>query len=224
MIRKAVISAFFLGLGASAAQAAGGPYVVDDSVILGAGECHVESWYSHAGSGDDLIAVAPACNIADVVEITLRGDFLRVGGTRSEVITLQGKSELFRIGQSAFGLAVVGGLAYGTDSNDIDEVYAFAPLSLPVHEDVLVNLNGGWAWDRAARQHMATWGAQVAYTVTPNFEVIGEVFGASRGQGGFQVGVRPWLIADRFHLDFVYGRGVLDNRGDTWTAGLVAVF
>lgn len=189
---------------AGSALAAGGPYVVDDAEILERGRCEIEAWHTRGGRDDYSTTVAPACHLIPGVELGLGATFAREAGDRAESFGLEAKTIFVEPKDGGVGFGLAGGFEYGRQSNRVDGVFAFAPLSLDPVDGVRLNLNIGWEWEREERRHFATWGVGGDWAALPRFSVIGEVFGRHRGKVGAQFGVRPELIEDRLHVDLTY--------------------
>ena len=53
------------------------------------------------------------------------------------------------------------------------------PATFQALENLKINLNGGWLYDRPNELHWATWGASVDWSVNDRITLIGEIYGSS---------------------------------------------
>ena len=61
--------------------------------------------------------------------------------------------------------------------DDVSTVLVNIPATFQALENLKLNLNGGWLYDRPNELHWATWGASFDWSVNDRLTLIGEVFG-----------------------------------------------
>lgn len=209
---------------AGPALAAGGPYAVDDAEIVERGACELDGWHARGDRDNHETVAVGSCQFVPGVQLGISATFGREAGESAESFGIEGKTVFRETSPSGIGVGLVAGADYGRQSDRIDTVHAFVPLSFDPIETVRLNLNVGWEWDREDRRHFATWGAGATWAALPRFALIGEVFGRDRGRAAAQLGVRPEIIEGTFHLDLVYGRNLTDEARDWVTIGGTLAF
>jgi hypothetical protein len=173
------------------------PFFTDDARVVDAGHCQLETYYKEqrAYSGSEFWFL-PACNPASVpflsgVELTAGGN--RIEGERNFI--LQGK-KLFKALQTngsgyAASLGVLGSNPY------VNGIASFSFLD----DRAVVHTNLGLLKDQG------TWGIGLeALLIASRLYGILETFG-QRGQTPTQhVGLRFWVVPNRFQIDATAGR------------------
>ena len=206
------------------AQAAGGAYAVDDVEVGGVRSCKVESWASFADNSDFIGTVSPACvvNLGRPVELNAQLQRFGSGGEWGSTLTFKGKTTLIPIEPNKIGLGLIAGTTFDLVNRVTNGVFVTLPVSFQVHEQVRVNVNGGWLWDPSAGEHAATWGAGFEWNFVKPLTLIGEVFGvAAPGQRDprFQAGLR-FTPQEDFDIDLIYGRNITGEHANWITVGL----
>lgn len=200
---------------------AAGPYVVDDADITSAGHCQVEAWTSlRRGSGTAAV-VAPACTPSSLpnTEFTVTGrrdeggSFLGLGVKRT-----------LGSGGTTHGLAVSVQGDWNARTGELTALAANAPLTFRWGDLAQSHLNLGALHDPPAQRARLTYGAAIDMRIAPRLTLAAEAHGDSRGQAGWQAGLRSHLAGDRLDLDLTVGQPPGSN-GRTWiTLGLAAAF
>lgn len=210
-------------LAPAALNAAGGPYVVDDAEPLGAGECLAEAWHTRHRAGGDASVAGLGCHLGGA-EWSLYGVRGRSGDARDDAVAVQAKWQLRAVEGGVPGIALVFGGGADTRVGHLAELYALLPMTWTPAESLRLNLNLGLVRDRSAAQWSTTWGAGMDWQLLPRLHLIGERFGDDRGEGGWQLGLRPVLRVDALHLDLAWGRDLDGIPGSAWSLGLAWAF
>jgi hypothetical protein len=209
----------------SSVYAAGGAFAVDDSEIAKPGDCKVESWLSLADNKDLIGAVAPACVVDLGRPVELSAVFQRFGsgGEWGTSFTAKGKMNLVPVEANKIGVALVGGTGHDLLSGEHTAVFFAVPVTFQVHEQVRLNVNAGWNWDRPNDRHFFTWGAGFEWNFVKPLTLIGEVFGQVGREGPedprFQLGLR-YTPVESVDFDVIYGRNITGERANWITLGL----
>ena len=214
----------------SAGTHAARPFVTDDARIVDTGSCQIESFVKRQrGHREDEIWFLPGCTPVGQVELTLGG--MRTdnpnAGTSSTAIA-QAKTLLRELRTNDFGLALTLGAAR---LNAIDpslargwSAYVNVIGSLSVLDDAaVIHANLGSIRDRALSRTLGTWGLGAEITLTSRLSAIVEGYGQEADRPGRQIGLRFWVVPNRFQVD-----GTLGSQSgvpDTWTSlGIRALF
>jgi len=185
---------------ASEARAAR-PFVTDDARIVDQGHCQLETFYKkqHAYSGSEFWFL-PACNPSFVplengLEITVGGN--RIEDERNLIV--QGKKLLKPLQPNGAGFAVSVG-TFGSEPY-VNGIGSFSFLD----DRAVIHSNLGYLENRP------TWGLGLeALLWAPRVYAILETFG-ERGEKPTQhVGIRFWVIPNRFQIDTTYGQQASD--------------
>lgn len=219
------------------AGAAGGAFAVDDSEVGKPGECKVESWASFASNGNFIAAVAPACVANLGVPVDLSGQLQRSrdDGVWSTGGTLKAKVNLISTANHPFGLGLAGGNSWDLASGASTGSFVYVPVTVPIRENVSINVNGGWQYDAVAKIHYLTWGAGFEWNFVKPLTLIGEVYGQAgrlpEVEAGdppspntireprTQVGLRL-TPQDNFDIDLIWGRNITGENAHWVTLGL----
>lgn len=200
---------------------AAGPYVVDDADITPAGRCQVEAWTSlRRGSGATGV-VAPACTPSSLpnTEFTVTGR--RDGG--GSFVGLGAKRTLGRAGTTP-ALALSVQADWNAHTGEMTALAVNAPLTYRWGDGIQAHLNLGALYDLPGGRAQLTYGAAIDARIAPRLTLAAEVHGDSRGQTGWQAGLRSHLLGDRLDLDLTAGQPPGSN-GRTWlTLGLATAF
>ena len=81
------------------------------------------------------------------------------------------------------------GATYDFTTGDVSTVLVNIPATFQALENLKLNLNAGWLYDRPNEVHWATWGASFDWSVNDRLTLIGEVF----GQLGHEIEDSPHL-------------------------------
>jgi hypothetical protein len=206
------------------AQAASGGFFVDDVEVGAVGSCKVESWVSFASNRDFIGVTSPACvvNLGRPVELTAQFLRFKADNVWGTDVQLKAKTNLIPIEPSKIGLGLFGGVTLDILTGEASNVFAVVPVSVQVTEQIRVNLNGGWVWERETGLNAAIIGAGVDWNFVKPLTLIGEVFAiAAPGQSNprFQLGLR-YTPVENIDIDLIYGRNIVGEQANWITLGL----
>lgn len=215
---------------AKPALGANGATAVDDTDIDPVGVCKVDSWLSAASNADRIGLVSPGCvfNLGVPTDISAQFIRSRADGTWNNSAAI--KFRTFRIPADGGRISVLfsAGATYDLSNGLVSSVAVNIPVTFQLVENMKLNVNGGWLYDRAAELHWATWGASVDWSVNDRISLIGEVF----GQLGHRVEDQPSLSDPRMQFifrlkpnenvdfDIAYGRNITGVPANWITVGL----
>ena len=212
------------------AFAANGAVQVDDTDVDPVGACKVDSWAQFASNQDRIGVVSPGCvfNMGQPVDVTFGfqrsrsdGDWSTYGGVKFRTLMVEG-------GVGKWSLLFSTGASYDFTSGDVSTVLVNIPATFQALENLKLNLNAGWLYDRSNEVNYATWGASFDWSVNDRLTLIGEVF----GQLGHEIEDSPYLNRPRaqfaFRLkpnenvdfDVIYGRNITGENAHWITLGL----
>src|SRR5205814_2758493 len=134
------------------AHAANNAYAVDAADISEVGSCTVESWLSAATNTDFSAVANPSCavNIFRPVELSLQTVRSRSDGDWSTTLAPKAKWNLVPTGIGKFGMSFYAGGSFDATTGENLAAFAVVPLTYRLSENMRINLNGGWLWDRMA--------------------------------------------------------------------------
>lgn len=217
--------------------AAGGAFAVEDAEIGKPGDCKVESWASFATNHNLVAVTSPACVVNFGMPVEVGGQFER---SRADSVwettgVLKGKANLIPVEGHAFGLAIMGGGIWDLRTGASNGGFINVPVTFQVRENVRINLNGGWHYDRADRTHSAIWGASVEWNFVKPVTLIAEVYGeygnlplAEEGEAPTaratrepraQIGLRI-TPHDNVDIDLIWGHNIRGENAHWMTVGL----
>ena len=217
--------------------AAGAAYQVDTSEVSEAGNCKIESWVSWASNRDFIGAVTPTCafNVYRPLELSAQVSRSSADGEWATGIAPKAKMNLAPSGIGTFGLAVSATTAFDLITRENTAIAMTIPATMRLSENMRINLNGGWLWDRIADRHYLTYGLGFDLRTSDNvWTLTAEVFGqagpseqsgdpAGLVQPRFQTGVR-YRPVDRFNIDLIYGRNIAGENAHWITLATVVRF
>jgi len=215
------------------AHAAGGAYVVDVADVGAPGNCKVESWLSLADNHDFIGSVAPTC-VVDFfrpVELNAQISRFRADGEWGSAVAPKAKTNIIPTGIGTWGVAISSTAAIDLTTGEMAAVAATVPATLRLSEDMRININGGWLWDRIVDRHYLTYGLGFDWRTSDNvFTLTAEIFGlagssefAGVTQPRFQAGIR-FRPVDRFSIDFIYGRNLVGENANWLTVATTVRF
>lgn len=226
MRRGAILAGLALaGLaGASPALAAGGARVVDDAAVETAGVCNIETWLTASTDANRLFQFAPACTPRALSTLELGGSITQswAPGSDDTVLGAAVKVNLRDETTRGWGVAVSGGIGYSVDRTEVDSANINVPLTIPAGR-FRFNINASWLWSRA-EGHSAFVGVQADFTVSPNLDVMAEVFTRDTGRAGGQIGLRWTPGGGNVDFDLIAGRYIDGVTPTSLTAGLITRF
>ena len=218
--------ACLLGLAPMTVSAAGGHFVVDDTVVAGPGNVVAEVWYSRQSSGNDERVAVLNYGLHSRGEIGLEAGRERQEGVDNDLVGLTSKWTLAEYAAEGIGVAVAGGVFADPDTDRFQEAEVFFPVAVPLggNDRAMFRYNLGWSHQRDADDRdVLTWGFGAEAELVPRVSAIVEIYGDQRDSTEIQTGVRLDL-ADLAALDVGYGRERRDRGTSWWTVGLAAEF
>ena len=208
----------------SKAQAAGGPYVVDDGAINAPGECNIDAWFSanrHAGSTHSE-TLSPACTFSGLPSVQWGTALSRADGETQ--VNPQLKAQVLQ--RESLEIAVAAGAHVALDRRHaFDGADLNIPLTWQPLQSLRLNLNAGWthAYDDGEQNHRLTWGSGFEYQLAPALTLIGERYGQRGGDQAWQAGPRLHL-GGFVDVDLIVGRSLNGDRDQWLTTGATVRF
>jgi hypothetical protein len=211
-------------------EAANGGVAVDDTDVDPVGACKVDSWAQFASNRDRNAVVSPGCvfDFGRPVDVTFGFQRQRSDGEWSTAGSVKLRTLIVEGGVGKVSLLFSAGATYDFTADEVSQVLVNIPATFQALENLKLNVNAGWLYDRPNEVHWATWGASFDWSVNDRFSLIGEVF----GQFGHNIVDSPHLndpraqLAFRFkpneNLDFdvIYGRNIMGENAHWITVGL----
>jgi hypothetical protein len=216
------------------ARAAGAAYAVDTSDINSVGACKVESWLSWASNQDFTGVTNPVCVVDFIqpIEVSSQISRTQADDVWATAFSPKLKMNLWPSGIGSFGLALSSNASFDGKTGENTAVTVTAPATIRLSENMRLNLNGGWLWDRVTDLHYLTYGAAFDLRTADNvWTLTAEVFGQA-GQSDvpsviqprFQVGLRYRPGGDRFSVDLLYGRNIAGEHANWITVATTIRF
>lgn len=214
------------------ARAANGAYAVDAADISEAGSCKVESWMSAAANTDFSAVANPSCVVDPFrpVELSLLTNQSRSDGDWSTTIVPKAKTNFVPTGIGKFGFSFYAAGSFDALTGENLTAFAVAPATFRLSENMRININGGWLWDRTVDRHYLTYGLGFDWKFTDVLQWTIETFGqagVSNIPGAvrprFQTGVR-YRPNEIFSIDLIYGRNITGENANWITIGTTIRF
>ncbi|MFJ2365957.1 hypothetical protein ACIPIN_19995 [Pseudomonas sp. NPDC087697] len=210
----------------SKANAAGGPYVVDDGAINPPGECNVDLWNKsvrHDASSSDLV-LSPACTFKalPMVQLGAAIEYNRDDGESETQLSPQLKAQLWNREDLGLQLAAAASTHFVINrAHSFDGADLTLPLTFTPFQALRLNFNAGWtqAYDNGEQNHRWTWGTGVEYDLIDSLTLVAERFGQQGAQQAWQAGPRLH-IGERIDVDIVVGRNLTEDRDQWLTTGV----
>jgi hypothetical protein len=225
-------AAILAGFPAGAAQAANGAYAVDAADIGEAGSCKIESWLSAATNTDFSAVANPSCvvNPFKPVEFSMNMNRARSDGEWSNTFAPKAKTNIMPTGIGKLGFSFYAGGSFDALTGDNLTAFAVVPATFRLNENMRLNFNGGWLWDRSFDRHYLTYGIGFDWKFTETLQWTIEAFGQA-GQSEtpsvvrprFQTGVR-YRPDEIFSVDLIYGRNITGENANWITLGTTIRF
>lgn len=183
---------------------AGRPLTTEDASVLDDKRCQVEAWVDRSREASQAWLV-PACNFGAGIEWQAGAARERESGaSRLSETYAQAKFLLRPLeGDAAWGAGVVAGVVRRPVNERFrgwDHPYVTLPLSIAIG-DARVHVNAGWARDREAGRHLATWGLAAEAPLLPQITGVAEAFGQNSERPFLRAGARMTLVKDSLDLD-----------------------
>jgi len=214
------------------AWAANGAYAVDAADISEAGSCKIESWLSTATNTDFSAVANPSCavNIFRPVELSLQTVHSRSDGDLSTTVAPKAKWNFVPTGIGKWGVSFYAAGQFDATTGENLSVFAVVPATYRLSENMRINLNGGWLWDRMADRHYLLYGASFDWKFTETLQWTIEAFGQagaadvpSTVRPRFQTGVR-YRPNEIFSVDVIYGHNITGENANWITIGTTIRF
>lgn len=201
-----------------------GHYVVDDAVLIDARSCEAEIWYTDTDGAGHGTFLSPTCRLDGQWQVTATAGFLRASGEHAELYGLEAKALFLDRDTHGFGLGLVAGTEYLSESGRWDVAFAYVPVSFePLPDRTLLHVNLGVERDRGEADRTAlTWGLGTEAHLAGRLGLVATVFGEDRSgsHAVMQAGPRLNLLGERLFLDLTWTRELGGDRQEAWTAGI----
>lgn len=204
------------------AYAGGGAHIVDDADIEEPGRCHVETWGTANGGRSGLGHLGVACTPGKIpaLELGIATEYERAATDHGFVATPSFKWSLLS-SETGVGVALSGNVQWNGRRNRFDAGDLIVPVSIPISEQIRVNLNAGWSHDDEDERRDAMFrGAQVEYAFHRQASVMAEIFRRQGARTGFQSGVRLTPGQGDMDIDVLYGHYTDGASTHAYTVGL----
>ena len=208
-MRPATASGLATFVLASAALAAGGAHIVEDSEVLEPGLCQVDLWVTRFDPGAGYANATPSCTLESLPRLQWGLQFQHYWFNEPQVPDqLLGPTLKVNLVPEDKGVGV--GVFFSSGVNlrtgDLELATLLVPVTIPMNDHLRLNLNAGWQYLRLAdTPDDFFWGAQVEAKVGEETSLMLETFGRARGATAGQMGVR-WRPNDGpINFDFLVG-------------------
>src|SRR5258708_1072832 len=231
-IGKAAALAVLGWLSADEARAANGAYAVDAADISEVGSCKVESWLQAATNTDFSAVANPSCavNIFRPVEFTLQSVRCGSEGDWSNTIATKAKWNIAPTGIGKLGYSFYAGGSFDALTGENLTAFAVVPATYRLSENMRINVNAGWLWDRTVDRHYLTYGVGFDWKFTEVLQWTIEAFGQAGAtdtpsvvRPRFQTGVR-YRPNEIFSVDVIYGHNITGENSNWITIGTTVRF
>src|SRR5260370_4086934 len=177
-IRLAVTAAVLAGFRAGVARAANGAYAVDAADISEVGSCKVESWLQAATNTDFSAVANPSCavNIFRPVELSLQTVRSHSDGDWSNTIAPKAKWNIAPTGIGRLGYSFYAGGLFDALTGENLTAFAVVPATYRLSENMRINVNAGWLWDRTVDRHYLTYGLGFDLKFTQGLQLTIQAF------------------------------------------------
>ena len=231
-IGLAIAAAISAWLSASEASAANGAYAVDAADISDVGSCKVESWLQAATNTDFSAVANPTCavNIFRPVELSMQTVRSRSDGDWSNTIAPKAKWNIAPTGVGRLGYSFYAGGSFDALTGENLTAFAVVPATYRLSENMRINVNAGWLWDRTVDRHYLTYGVGFDWKFTEVLQWTIEAFGQAGAtdtpsvvRPRFQTGVR-YRPNEIFSVDLIYGHNISGENANWITIGTTVRF
>jgi len=224
------VAAAIVACAHSAGTQAARPFVTDDARIVNSGGCQIESFVKRQRRHqEDEIGFLAGCAPVAMVELTLGGvrtDSAEEGASNAAIA--QAKTLLRTLRTNDFGLALSLGATRLNPTGPVQQT-GWAPslnvigsLSL-LNDNATLHANLGSVRDRVLSRTRHTWGLGAEIVFNARLSGIVEAYGQEADRPSRQLGLRFWLVPNRFQVDGTLGSQSGGSRA--WTSlGIRALF
>ena len=207
------------------AWAANGAYAVDAADISDVGSCKVESWLSTATNSDFSAVANPSCAVNIFRPVSLQTNRSRSDGDWSTSIAPKAKWNIVPTAIGKFGVSFDAGGSFDALTGDNLTAFAVVPATYRLSENMRININAGWLWDRTVDRHYLTYGLGFDWKFTEVLQWTIEAFGQAGASDipnvvrpRFQTGVR-YRPNEIFSVDVIYGHNITGENANWITIG-----
>lgn len=206
---------------ASPACADGGAHVVDSANVETPGVCHLESWATIFEAGHGLLNLSPACTFESWPALEV-GASLQHTQDHTDAMAAGPAIKLnVRSSDTGMGIGIIANAALDLKTGRPETAALIVPVSLPVGDRLLINLNGGWTYAAGRAHHSQLfYGAQAQAIIARDLSAMMEIFGDSRELPGAQAGLRWTPKGGRLDIDLLAGHRVDGNDARAITLGI----
>jgi len=221
------IAGISVGFPGGIARAANGAYAVDAADISEVGSCKIESWLQAATNTDFSAVANPSCavNIVRPVELSLQSVRSHSDGDWSNSIAPKAKWNIAPTGIGRLGYSFYAGGSFDALSGENLTAFAVVPATYRLSENMRINVNAGWLWDRTVDRHYLTYGVGFDWKFTEVLQWTIEAFGQAGAadtpnvvRPRFQTGVR-YRPNEIFSVDLIYGHNIMGENASWITIG-----
>jgi hypothetical protein len=228
---RVIAAACAVGIAAIAVEPAyaARPFVTDDARIVDAGGCQIETFYKRQQrEGESEFWFLPGCTpakVLDQTEFTVGGYKTNnsVLGSASTTIA-QVKTLIRPLTTDGWGFAAtVGaarqpqGLSPGSDSAWNPYINLVSSLSF-AQDAMVVHVNAGALRDKGVERTLYSWGLGTEIALKGRLAGIAEAYNQEGETPSSQVGLRLWIIPDRWQMDATLGTQNASAARRTWTS------
>jgi hypothetical protein len=211
---------------AGEARAANNAYAVDAADISETGSCKIESWLSSATNTDFSAVANPSCVVDPFklkpVELSLLTNPARSDGEWGMTLAPKAKINLVPTGVGKWGLSFYAAGSFDARTGENLTVAAVVPATYRLSENMRINVNAGWLWNRSIDQNYFTYGIGFDWKFTETLQWTIEAFGQAGAANDSPSSVRPRVQTglryrpnEVFSLDLIYGHNIT-GEGANW--------
>ncbi len=213
---------------APAFAVAGGHYIVDDANLIEANRCELELWHTRIDGGGYDAFVSPTCRFGGNYQFTAVFGNERDEGENEQVYGFEAKTLFTQLDTHGYGIGLVVGSEYLTETSQWETLFAFVPFTLPLADErALVHVNLGWERERSEEtRNTLAWGLGSEVEIVGPLGVVAEIHGNDRSgrESSIQAGPRLALLNDSVLLDATFGRELGGDNTRTYTLGMTYAF
>ena len=154
----------------------------------------------------------------------------RSDGECSSTIQPKAKTNIVPTGIGKLGFSIYAGGSFDALTGENRSAFAVIPATFRLNENMRINVNGGWLWDRSVDRHYLLYGIGFDWKFTETLQWTIETFGqagqsdtSSVVQPRFQTGVR-YRPNEIFSVDLIYGRNITGESANWITLGTTIRF
>lgn len=205
------------GLFALSANALADQYVVKEAALEPAGQCNIGAWHERVDGDNHLTMASFKCNPTGQFNIGAEIGNLEAGGTDDTIGAVNFKTVMqpAALGQVGYGVAVDAG--FSDSFSDFDGLDFTVPVSVMLHQRIVVNANAGWNWARNA-DNALTAGIGTEIGLFEHLHAIGEFYGDEHDRNAMQAGLR-YQLGRNGYVDASYGRETGSGNDDWFAIG-----